>query len=336
MATMRALVGGLGPDWELHSVPRPTAGPGEVLIEVAAAGLNRADLLRLRGTYNAALTKPGTFIGGLECAGRVIEAGPGVIGVDLGQAVMAASGGTLAEYVAVDHRHVLPVPDGVPLVEAASLMVGLATEHDALVTQGGFRAGQSVLVLGGASSVGLLGIQLAKAFDASLVIATTRSPAKVRALADAGADVVLDTGFDSFTAEVLRHTASTGVDVVLDHLGGRPLAGSVAATRVGGTIINIGRLTGPESTINVDDLAFRRIRLQGTTFSVRTAEERAGVYAALRPAVLPAVAQGRIRAVVDRVLPMDEAKAAADYMRSNRASGKVVLTIGTALDDQGG
>lgn len=327
---MRALVGGLGPDWELQSVPRPMAGSGEVLIEVGAAGLNRADLYRLQGTYNAAVTKPGTFIGGLECAGRILEVGPNAGDFAPGQEVIAATGGSLAEYVAVDHRHVLPAPDGIPLVEAASLMVGLGTEHDALVTQAGFTAGQSVLVLGGATSVGLIGIQLAKALGASQVIATTRSASKSAALTDAGADVVLDTSDGNLTAEVLRHTEDVGVDVVLDHLAGQPLADAILATRISGTIINIGRLAGAQSTINVDDLSFRRIRLQGTTFSVRSAEQRAEVYAALRPEVLPAVADGRIRAVIDEVLPMDRAKEAADYMRSNQAAGKVVLTMGPA------
>jgi NADPH:quinone reductase-like Zn-dependent oxidoreductase len=175
--------------------------------------------------------------------------------------------------------------------------------------------------------VGLVGIQVAKALGAGLVIATTTSDQKANHLTDAGADLVVNTRTESLVEKVTEATGGTGVDIALDHVGGQLFADLLPATRIGGTIVNIGRLAGPESTIDLDQLSFRRLRVRGTTFSVRTPEERAEVCAALVPEVLPAVADGRIRPFVDRMFAFDDARAAADYMRSNQAVGKIVLEL---------
>jgi NADPH:quinone reductase len=205
--------------------------------------------------------------------------------------------------------------------------VGLATEHDALVTQAGFTAGQSVLVVGASSAIGLIAVQLAKAFGADLVAATTTSDAKKAALTGVGADVVINTKTENLAEVITAATGGAGVDVVLDHVGGPLFGQTLPATRIGGTIVNIGRLAGPAATVDLNQLSFRRLRLLGTTFSVRTADELADICAALVPEVLPAVADGRICPVVDRVFAFDDALKAAEYLRSNQAMGKVVLEM---------
>lgn len=325
--TMQALVGGHGPVWQVRDLPVPEPGPGQVLLRLHAAGLNRADLHRLAGTYNPGAVGDGEFVGGLEGAGEVIAVGAGVAGELVGTRVMATIGGSFAQLAAVDHRYLLAVPERMSWVEAAALPVALSTEHDALVTQAGFTAGGTVLVLGATSSVGLIGVQLAKALGASLVVATTTNDAKADVLRRCGADLVVNTATGELASAVLEATGGVGIDVVLDHLAGQPLADCIPAVRHNGTIINVGRLAGATATINVDDLSFRRVTLRGTTFSIRTADERAAVNAAVRAQVLPQVAAGGIVPLVDRVFALEEAAQAADYMRSNAAAGKIVLDL---------
>jgi NADPH:quinone reductase len=326
--TMRALVGGTGPDWQERELDVPTVGAGQVLIRVGAAGLNRADLYMLEGSYSPNSKTSNVFTAGLELAGEIVAVAEGVDTVKIGDRVGAAGLGAFAEYAVQDARHVIAMPESLSWTDVAALPVGLATEHDALVTQGGFSAGMSVLIVGATTAIGLIAVQMAKALGASLVAATTTSEDKKAALTKAGADVVINTGHDNLTEMVLAATAGAGVDVVLDHVGGQLFADTFMATRLGGTVINIGRLAGPQATIDLNALAFRRLRVLGTTFSVRTPDELASVCAALRPQVLPAVADGRISPVIDRVFDFDDAVKAAEYLRTNQAVGKVVLKVG--------
>lgn len=328
---MTALVGGAGREWERREVDVPSPRAGQMLIRVRAAGLNRADLGMLHGTYNPG-GGPGawplrTFTAGLELAGEVAVVGPGVEGWSVGDRVMGTTLGAFAPWALVDHRHVVAAPESVSWTDAAALPVGLTTEHDALVTQAGFTAGQSVLVTGASSGVGLVGVQLAKALGTSTVIGTTTSASKVGAVLDAGADHVVDTSNDRLSDAVRAITDDAGVDVVLDHVGGDLFAELLLATRPRGTIINIGRLGGSAATIDLDTLAFRRLHLIGTTFSIRTAEQRGAVAAALSAEVLPALADGRIRPIVDSVFAFDDAPLALARLRSNQAIGKIVLEL---------
>jgi NADPH:quinone reductase len=327
MASMRALVGGAGPDWEEREVDVPVPGLGQVLIRVRAAGLNRADLYMLEGSYNPNSKTSAVFTAGLELAGEIAALGDGVSSVRVGDRVCGAGLGAFADYALLDARHVILVPPSLSWTDAAALPVGIATEHDALITQGGFTAGQSVLVIGGTTAIGLIAVQMAKALGASVVAATTTSTTKTSALIAAGADLAINTSTDGLAEAVLAATSGIGVDLVLDHIGAQLFADALAATRVGGTVVNIGRLGGPESTIDLNNLSFRRLRVFGTTFSVRTPDELAAVCAAVRPEVMPAVADGRIRPVVDRVFAFEDAKKAADYLRTNQALGKLVLRI---------
>jgi NADPH:quinone reductase len=325
--TMRAFLGGTGPDWEFRQVEVPTPKPGQILIRVYAAGLNRADLYMLEGSYSPNSRTSNAFTAGLELAGEVAAVGAGVQNIAVGDRVSGAGLGAFAEYATLDHRHAIALPDTLSWTDAAALPVGLATEHDALVTQGRFTPGQSVLVVGATSAIGLIAVQMAKALGASLVAATTTSEAKKAALTDLGADVVINTTTDNVAQAVNAATRGTGVDVVLDHVGGQLFADTLAATRVAGIVVNIGRLGGAQATIDLNELSFRRLRVCGTTFSVRTPDELADVCTALVPEVMPAVADGRIRPIVDRVFAFDDALKAAEYLRTDQAIGKVVLEM---------
>ncbi|HEY0225717.1 MAG TPA: zinc-binding dehydrogenase, partial [Mycobacterium sp.] len=270
---MLALVGGTAPDWEVREVDVPTAGAGQVLIRVHAAGLNRADLYMLEGSYNPNSKTSNVFTAGLEMAGEIVAVGDGVDSVEVGDRVGAAGLGAFAEYAVQDARHVIAMPDSLSWIDAAALPVGLATEHDALVTQGGFAPGMSVLIVGATTAIGLVAVQMAKALGASMVAATTTSEGKKGALTKAGADVVINTTSVNVAEAILAATGGIGADIVLDHVGGQLFADTFMATRLGGTVVNIGRLAGPQSTIDLNALSFRRLRVLGTTFSVRTPDE---------------------------------------------------------------
>jgi NADPH2:quinone reductase len=326
-ATMRALVGGVDTEWAERELAVPKPGPGQILIRVRAAGLNRADLYMLEGSYNPNTKTSNVYTAGLELAGEVAAVGADVRSVSVGDRVSGAGLGAFAEYALLDHRHAIAAPESLSWIDAAALPVGLATEHDALVTQAGFTVGQSVLVVGASSAIGLVAVQLAKAFGAGIVVATTTSDTKKDALKNVGADVVVNTKTESLAEPVNAATGGAGVDIVLDHVGGDLFGQTFGATRIGGTVVNIGRLGGAQAAIDLNQLSFRRLRVIGTTFSVRTPNELADVCRALAPEVLPAVADGRVRPVVDRAFAFDEARKAAEYLRSNQAIGKVVLEV---------
>ena len=327
MRTMRVLAGGFGPEWEAREVEMPTPGPRQLLIRVRAAALNRADLYMLEGSYQPNTKTQTVYTAGLELAGEVEAVGTDAQDFAVGERVMGSTLGAFAAYALLDHRHAIAVPESLGWAEAAALPVGLSTAHDALVTQAGVKAGDSVLVVGATSSVGLLAVELARALGADPVIATTTSGRKGGNLKAAGAHFVINTATENLADGVNDATGGGGVDIVLDHVGGQLFAELFMATRIGGTIVNIGRLAGPQCTINLDQLSFRRLNVRGTTFSVRSAEERAEVCAALIPEVLPAVAAGRLKPVIDTVFRFEEAQRAAARMRSNEAVGKLVLEL---------
>ncbi|MFC0452852.1 quinone oxidoreductase family protein [Rhodococcus jostii] len=323
--TMTALLGGTGPDWEAREVAVPEPGPGQVLVRARAVALNNADVHMLADAYDPATGRGKEYVAGFEFAGEVVALGPGADRVAVGERIMGTTQGAFAQYVLADHRHVLRIPEGLDDEEAAALPTGLLTEHGALEV-GGFRPGQSVLITGATSSIGLIGVQIAKALGAKTVVATSRSAAKEDLLKDAGADVVVVPPERDLTAAVLETTDGEGVDLVLDHVGGQTLADCLAATRVDGNLVNIGRLDTAEATINLDSLSYRHLRLQGVSFGFSRAEELGNVIAALVPDVIPAVADGRVRPVIDSVFTFGQATDAADRLRSNQSRGKIVLT----------
>lgn len=312
--------------WELSELPDPSPGPDDLLVRVEAAGLNRADLLMREGTYvpsDAGWTVAPNRVG-FEFAGRVEAVGVGVRGFTPGQLVMAQAGGACAELVTLDHRLALPVPPGFSMIEAAAAPSALLTEFDALVGLAALRPGERVLVTGAASGVGLVGVRLAKAWGASVVFATTRSPGKAALLRSQGADQVIITGEESIVAGVLGQ-APSGFDVALDHVGGTAFTDLLGAAAVGARVVQIGRLAGRESVIDLETLAARRLHLIGTTFRGRTADELRTLTARLADALETSLG-GTVRPVIDAVFPLADAESAASRLAAG-PSGKIVLSL---------
>ncbi|GAA1357838.1 zinc-binding dehydrogenase [Arthrobacter rhombi] len=324
--TMRALVSGRGPEWVLAEVPVPRPGPGEVLIRNRAAATNNADLPMLA---EADPTNDGhgqEFIAGFEYAGEIAALGVDTGTWQVGDPVMGSVPHAFAEYVVADHRFVLPRPEGLEPDTACALPTGLLTEHGAL-TAAGFAAGQSVLITGASTSIGFIGVQLAKALGASTVIGTTRSADKRDLLTSAGVDTVIITGEHDLAEATLAATGGRGADVVLDHLAGQAFAECLPATAEDGHIVNIGRLAGPASTIDLDALSYRHLTAHGVSFGFTRDTEMAGIIAGLLPAVVPAVARGEIRPMIDRTVDVAESREAAERLRSGQAVGKVVFRL---------
>lgn len=316
------ILGQSGP--ELQDAPRPLAGPGEVAVRVRACGLNRVDILMARGRKHGAAGGAGAVLG-LEWAGEVAEVGDGVEGFAVGQRVMGSGGGAWAEFVAADAGRVTPIPEGVSFEQAATLPVALQTMHDAIVTNGRFQPGQSVLIQGASTGVGLLGLQIAKAMGASLVIGSSTNPERRARLAEFGADLVIDSRDPAWVDQVLAATGGQGVDIIVDQLSGYVANDNMRATKVMGRIVNVGRLGGESGPFEFDLHALRRIQYVGVTFRTRSKAEVAEIIWRMREDLWPLVADGRLSLPIDRVYPFAELHEALEHMRVNAHFGKIVL-----------
>ena len=323
--TMRALVVGHGSNWGLveREVPRP--GEGQALVRVHAAGSNNGDIAMLDGADPSSGGSGDEAVAGFEYAGEIAAVGDGVTDWSIGDAVMGSMPRAYADYVVVDARFLMPRPASITAVEAATLPVGLLTEHGALVAAE-FASGGSVLVTGASSGVGLVGVQVAKALGASKVIGTTRRESMRAVLSDHGADEVIVTGGDDLAEQVLAFT-DDGADVVLDHLGAPTFAQAVTATAPGGHLVPVGRAAGSEASIDLDRVGQRRLSIRGVSFGFTRTQEMADVVAGLMPEVIPAVERGDIRAVVDSTYDVTDHEKVAERLRSGENTGKVVMTF---------
>jgi NADPH2:quinone reductase len=313
---------------ELADVPDPRADAGHVVIAVRAASVNRADLLVRRGTYDARGT--GLPVGGLDCAGEILEVGEGVTRLAPGDRVMSMAGGAYAERVAVDARRPVPLPASWSFAEGAAAITGLLTEHDALTTGGGLTAGETVVILGAASGVGLLGVQVAVRLGAQAVIAVVRRrrPDAQRLLSRLGATHVVVAGDEgSFAGAVADATGTRGADLVIDHVGGPWLGETVRCLAPYGRVVNIGRLGGTTGELDLGALAAKRARIIGSTFRIRGEDQIAEVVARLRADLGPALAAGDITAPVDRTFPLAQAEQAHEHMAADGHLGKIVLEV---------
>lgn len=329
---MKAIVivpGEKGGTLELRDIPEPTPQPGQLLIRVKATALNRADLYQRQGGYPTSATgaTPTVTIAGLEAAGEVAGMGEGVTGFARGDRVMTMCFGGYAEYMTIDHRIVVKVPDRLSWQEAAAIPVAYMTEHDALITNARLQPGESVLINAASSGVGVAAIQLAKLFGARPVIAMSGDSAKLEKLQPLGIDHGINYRNENFADAVLKLTDGKGVDIVIDHVGASQFQDNLRCLALRGRLVSVGRLGGTNSDINLDFLALRRLHLIGVTFRTRTMEERAEIARRFSAEVLPAFADGRLRPVIDRVFPLADAQAAQDYLASNAQLGKIVLTI---------
>ena len=306
-------------------VPDPEVGPGEVLLDVAATAVNRADLLQRQGHYPP---PPGASdLMGLECSGTVAVLGEGVEGLSVGDEVCALlSGGGYATRVAVPAGQVMPLPEGVDLVTAAALPEVAGTVWSNVMMVAGLRSGETFLVHGGAGGIGTFAIQLAKAVGAT-VLATAGTAEKRAFCTDLGADVTIDYHDEDFVAVAREVTDGRGVDVVLDNMGASYLARNVAVLALEGRLVVIGLQGGTKAELDLNALMRKRAAVIGTTLRARPVEEKSTICRAVAEHVWPLVADGTVRAVVDRTYPLADAAEAHRRMESGDHIGKIVLVV---------
>lgn len=311
----------------VQDVPRPSLAANEVLVRVHAAGLNRADLAMNVGHFRGAGSALTAAVAGLEFAGEIVEAGPDVTGARIGQRVMAMGQGAFAEFTKIDSRLLIPIPDTMPWEQAACAPVALMTMHDAIVTKGKLRTGESLLIQGASTGVGIVGAQIAKLKGSRPVIGTTTSRAKFGRLAEFGVDVAIDSAGEPVAERVRAVTDTKGADVIVDMVGGPALAANVAAAAIKGRLVLVGRLGGGRGEIDLDAVALKRLTLYGVTFRTRTVDDIEAIIRAMTDDIWPAVTAGRIRIPIDATMPLSAAPDAFAHMRKNGHFGKIVLTV---------
>lgn len=316
-----AIRDGKGEADALHvmSVARPIPADGELLIRVSAAGVNRPDILQRQGRYPP--PAGASEVLGLEVAGEV------VIGAgrwQRGDKVCALlAGGGYAEYVTVDARHALPLPTELSELEAAALPETIFTVYANVFEHGGLKAGETLLIHGATSGIGVAAIQMAKAAGAQ-VIATARSAAKAEAARQLGADVVVDTSSEDFAAVA---KAAGGVDVVLDMVGASYFEGTLDALNLGGRIAYIAALGGNRLTVPVMAVMLKQAVITGSTLRGRSADEKARLAESVEQLVWPWIEAGKVRAVVDKTFSLDQAAEAHAWLESGQHTGKVMLVV---------
>jgi len=312
---------------EIRDVPRPQAGPNQVLVAVRAAGLNRADLNAAKGAGVASRDSWGKPIG-LEWAGVVAEVGAGVSALRPGDRVMCSGSGGYAEYAVCDAARAMPIPrEAMSFESAAILPLALLTMHDAIVTHGRLQRGEAVLIQGASSGVGLMGLQIARHLGAGVVIGSATNEARRGRLKEFGADAVVDTRDGKWADAVLGATAGQGVHLIVDMISGPVIEQSMKAARILGRIVNVGRLGGTHADFNFDLHALKRLDYIGVTFRTRTPAEVAEIVRRMRADLWDAVAAGKLALPIDSGFPLDQAAAAHARMRANAHFGKIVLTM---------
>jgi NADPH2:quinone reductase len=306
--------------------PVPAPAPGEVLIRVKAAGVNRPDVLQRKGAYPA--PKGHSELPGLEVAGEVAALGEGAGRFRVGDRVMAlVNGGGYAEYCVADEGSCLPVPERLSLVEAAGVPETFFTVWHNVFERGALKSGEWLLVHGGTSGIGTTAIQLGRARGAR-VIATAGSPQKCRACLDLGAVRAVDYRSEDFADAVKAETGGRGVDVILDIVGGDYLERNIRSLAEDGRLVNIGHQSSTPVPIDLVRVMLKRLAITGSTLRIRSKEVKAAIARAVEVNVLPLLADGSVRVIVDRTYPLAEAAEAHRRMESSQHIGKIVLTVG--------
>lgn len=318
------IAGGHGPAQALNLTerPDPTAGPGEIRIRVAAAGVNRPDIVQRKGLYPPPPGAPDTL--GLEVAGTVDAVGDGVDRWRPGDRVCALlGGGGYAEIAVVDARHALPIPEGLDFIQAAALPETVFTVFANVFEAGGLKAGETLLVHGATSGIGVTAIQMAKAAGAR-VVATSRGSDKAQAARDLGADLSLDATDDDMAAAI---AGFGGADVVLDMVGADYAPLNQGALKAGGRWVVIATQSGALAQVDLMRLMLKRIVLTGSTLRSRAADEKARLARAVEETVWPWIAQGAVRPPIDATFPLAQAAQAHQRLEQGAHVGKVVLTV---------
>ncbi|GAB3461642.1 NAD(P)H-quinone oxidoreductase [Kineococcus endophyticus] len=322
---MRAVIVDPPGSLRLTELPDPVAGPGEVVVRVAAAGVNRADVMQRQGKYPSPPGAPEHP--GLEVSGWIAELGPGVSGWQVGEPVCALlAGGGYGEEVAVPVGQVLPVPQGVSVEDAAALPEVTCTVWSNVFTLAGLRPGELLLVHGGSSGIGTMAVQLAHQVGARVAV-TAGSDDKLARCAELGADVLVNYRTEDFVERV-RAVEPAGADVVLDVVGAPYLARNLDVLATGGRVVVIATQGGTQAEVDLGLLMRKRISLHGTTLRARPAEEKAAVVASVRDHVWPLVVDGGVRPVVFDRFPLAEAARAHEVLEGSSHVGKLLLTTG--------
>jgi NADPH:quinone reductase len=310
----------------ITDVPKPAPKGTQVLVRVRACGLNRADLGMTKGHAHGSAGGVGAVLG-MEWAGEIAELGPEAKGVKIGDKVMGSGGAAFAEYTLADHGRLFRTPSNMNVEEAATLPVALATMHNAVVTNGALQPGQSVLIQGASSGVGLMALQIAKLKGARIVIGSSTDPTRRGRLKEFGADLAVDSSDPSWVDQVLKATGGEGVDLIVDQVSGKVANQNLAATKIKGRIVNVGRLGGTHADFNFDLHAARRINYIGVTFRTRSIEEIREIFDEVRNDIWPAVEARKLQLPIDKVFAFEDIGKAFEHMEANRHLGKIVVTL---------
>lgn len=310
----------------ITDVAQPAPKGSQVLVRVRACGLNRADLGMTKGHAHGSAGGAGTVLG-MEWAGEIAEVGPDAKGVKVGDRVMGSGAAAFAEYTLADYGRLFQAPAGMSFEVAATLPLALTTMHNALVTNGQLQAGQSVLIQGASSGVGLMALQIAKLKGAKTVIGSSTDATRRGRLHEFGADLAIDSRDAGWVDQVLKATDGDGVDLIVDQVSGNLVNQNLAATKVLGRIVNVGRLGGTHGDFNFDLHAARRISYIGVTFRTRTIEEIREIFRQVRNDIWPAVESGKLRLPIDSTFAFADIAAAFARMDANQHLGKIVVTL---------
>ncbi len=324
--TAIAIAGKGGPDvLQPTEIPVPSPGKGEVLIAVAAAGINRPDVLQRKGLYPA--PKGHSELPGLEVSGRIAAVGPGCSRFKVGDEVLALlNGGGYAAYAVTAETSTIAKPKSLSFVEAAAIPETFFTVWHNVFERGGLKAGEHFLVHGGTSGIGVTAIQLAKAFGAN-VTTTAGSDEKCAACIALGADRAINYRTEDFVEVVKADTAGRGVDVILDMVGGDYIERNIRSLAEDGRLVNIAYQKGSSATVDFMRVMLKRLTITGSTLRIRSDAVKARIARAIESEVLPLIVAGKIKVPVDSTFALSDAGTAHDRMESGAHIGKIVLTI---------
>jgi NADPH:quinone reductase len=312
---------------EIRDVPKPVPGASQVLVRVRAAGLNRADVGMASGHMHGSAGGAGSILG-LEFSGEVEAVGSEVRTVKPGDRVMCSGVGGYAEYAVTDWGRVAPIPaNNMSYEQAATLPIALQTMHDALVTNGRLKAGETVMIQGASSGVGLMGLQIAKLKGARLVVGTSTNEGRRARLGQFGADLAIDTGQPNWSAQVIEATDKRGVDLIVDQVSASVAHENMKAAAVLGRIVNVGRLGGSRGEFDFDLHALKRIDYIGVTFRTRSLDEVREINRRMRADLWDDIEGGKLALPIDRTFSLEQVAAALAHMKANAHFGKIVLTV---------